>query len=206
MTSPIAHGVITTSCMDRGHTWFITGTQSGMMTLWDLRFGLKMRSWRVGAGSGVSATLGSSSAGIGTTAIHRVVLHPTSNKRTRVMVAIAPTSVEPSSSSTSASPSHSPSSPLLDSAAAQTIIEVWDIARVVLVESFVVDESGGKLIGPGGQGGFSADQMQLVSGGPTNGESLGTSAADAIAALYVLEELLRRRPQIALHLLSSMQT
>ena len=170
MTSPIAHGAITASCMDKGHAWFVTGTQSGMMTLWDLRFSLKVRSWGVGAGRGGPSSA-ASATGFRPTAVHRIALYPTWNKRTRIIVAIAPTAFKPSSSSPT-----SPSEPT----AAQMIIEVWDISRVTLVESFVIDESGGKDIAPAtGEGdGFTADQLQFTST-PSNE---GTSAADAIAA------------------------
>lgn len=164
MTSPIAHGVITASCMDKGHTWFVTGTQSGMMTLWDLRFGLKMRSWRVSGGGSSAAVAGID--GFHPTTVHRIALHPTSNKRTRIIVAITPTPLKP--------PSSSPTSPS-EPAAAQRIIEVWDISRIALVESFVIDESEGREIASTTDEGFTADQLQPVS-------NEGTSAADAIAA------------------------
>jgi hypothetical protein len=96
-------------------------------------------------------------------------LYPTSNKRTRIIVAIAPTPLRP--------PSSSPTSPS-EPTAAQTIIEVWDIARVTLVESFVIDESGGKDIVSATGDGFTADQLRLASAVSNE----GTSAADAIAA------------------------
>lgn len=40
-------------CIDKMHTWLVTGTQSGYLTLWDLRFGLQLRTWKAGhAGTG----------------------------------------------------------------------------------------------------------------------------------------------------------
>lgn len=136
------------------------------MTLWDLRFSLKLRSWRVGEGGPPSAA---GATGFRPTAIHRIALYPTSNKRTRIIVAIAPTLLKP--------PSSSPTSPT-ELTKAQTIIEVWDIARTTLVESFVIDESGGEGIGSATGDGFAADHLRTASAASNE----GTSAADAIAA------------------------
>ena len=136
-----------------------------MITLWDLRFGLKLRSWRAG-GDGPSSAMSATSFCPAT--IHRITLYPTSNKRTRIIVAIAPTPFRP--------PSSSPLSP--SEPTAQTIIEVWDVARVTLVESFVIDESGGKSIASATGDGFTAAQLQFASAVSNE----GTSAADAIAA------------------------
>lgn len=36
-------------CLDKNRTWLVTGSLSGMLVLWDLRFGLLLRSWKVGS-------------------------------------------------------------------------------------------------------------------------------------------------------------
>ena len=43
--SPASHGVITTFTMDRHHSWALTGTSRGVFSLWDIRFGLRVKSW-----------------------------------------------------------------------------------------------------------------------------------------------------------------
>ncbi|KAF9516566.1 hypothetical protein BS47DRAFT_1371689 [Hydnum rufescens UP504] len=115
MSNPVHFGVITCTCVDSGRTWLVTGTQGGILTLWDLRFGLRLRSWRVGTSSGSQTPM----------SIHQCVIHPTAGKRTLVVVAISPRSL-----------SSQPSS--VDNAKA--LIEVWDISKPVLVESFATRE------------------------------------------------------------------
>jgi phosphoinositide-3-kinase regulatory subunit 4 len=39
---------ISCMCLDKKHAWLLTGTLSGFLTLWDLRFGLRLRTWKVG--------------------------------------------------------------------------------------------------------------------------------------------------------------
>ena len=48
LDNPIHFGGIATMCLDKNRTWLVTGTLSGMLVLWDLRFGLLLRSWKVG--------------------------------------------------------------------------------------------------------------------------------------------------------------
>ncbi len=48
LDNPIHFGGIATMCLDKDRTWLVTGTMSGMLVLWDLRFGLLLRSWKVG--------------------------------------------------------------------------------------------------------------------------------------------------------------
>lgn len=35
-------------CIDKMHTWLVTGTLAGYLSLWDLRFGLLLRTWKAG--------------------------------------------------------------------------------------------------------------------------------------------------------------
>jgi phosphoinositide-3-kinase regulatory subunit 4 len=49
LDNPTHFGSITTMCLDKNRTWLVTGTLSGMLVLWDLRFGLLLRSWKVGS-------------------------------------------------------------------------------------------------------------------------------------------------------------
>lgn len=38
-------GRITSLYVDRKHTWVVTGTSQGVLTLWDLRYGINVRQW-----------------------------------------------------------------------------------------------------------------------------------------------------------------
>lgn len=66
LASPPHFGGITTMCLDKNRTWLVTGTLSGMLVLWDLRFGLLLRSWKVGSAI---------QPGI-TTRVHACSVHP----------------------------------------------------------------------------------------------------------------------------------
>lgn len=83
------------------------GTSSGVLSLWDKRFGLLLKSWQVGR------------SGAGRTArVHQCAVHPTKGKGRWVIVAVE---------TWKGNPEPAPS----------TLIEVWDIEKTVLVESFV---------------------------------------------------------------------
>ncbi|KAJ3165023.1 Serine/threonine-protein kinase [Irineochytrium annulatum] len=43
--APPQHGVISSFTSDRGHSWILTGTHRGVMSLWDIRFGLCVKTW-----------------------------------------------------------------------------------------------------------------------------------------------------------------
>ena len=59
-SNPLHHGSVTTFCIDKKHNWLLLGTSHGVLDLWDLRFHLHLKSWRL--------------AGI--TPIHRLQIHP----------------------------------------------------------------------------------------------------------------------------------
>ncbi|KAI9347770.1 hypothetical protein DFJ73DRAFT_451681 [Zopfochytrium polystomum] len=72
--SPASHGVITSFAMDPRHAWALTGTSRGVFSLWDVRFGLRVKSWahpwrsrvhRVVAGAGSLARYNGSGIGGG---------------------------------------------------------------------------------------------------------------------------------------------
>jgi phosphoinositide-3-kinase regulatory subunit 4 len=56
------HGPITALLLDRKRSWVLVGTVSGALCLWDLRFGLLLRSWRAGG------------------RVHALSLHPTKGR------------------------------------------------------------------------------------------------------------------------------
>ncbi|KAF8128699.1 hypothetical protein EV363DRAFT_1433081 [Boletus edulis] len=107
LENPRHFGSITCMCMDRKRTWILVGTSSGVLSLWDKRFGLLLKSWQAGR------------SGAGRTArIHQCAVHPTKGKGRWVMVAVE---------TWKGNPEPTPS----------TLIEVWDIEKTVLVETFV---------------------------------------------------------------------
>ena len=138
LENPRHFGSITCMCMDRKRTWILVGTSSGVLSLWDKRFGLLLKSWQVGR------------SGAGRTArVHQCAVHPTKGKGRWVMVAVETwKGAEPAPS---------------------TLLEVWDIEKTVLVESFVTRTAAGSeaVPEPEEQAGVEAEQ----------------SAAGAIAAL-----------------------
>jgi len=107
MQNPRHFGPITCMCLDRKRTWILVGTSMGVLSLWDRRFGLLVKSWQVGkTSSGKFAR------------VNQCIIHPTKGKGTWVMVAIE---------SWKGGPESSPIS----------LIEVWDIKNGVLVESYM---------------------------------------------------------------------
>ena len=60
LPSPLSHGNPTTFCLDRKRNWLLLGTSRGIITLYDLRFRLAVKSWGF----------------VGHTPIHRITLHP----------------------------------------------------------------------------------------------------------------------------------
>jgi len=150
MENPRHHGPITSFCIDKKRAWIVVGTSTGVLTLWDKRFGLLIRTWRAsvtgeGAGTGQSVR------------IHQCVVHPSSRSRGKwVMVAL-------SLSSTSTSRKIN-----LDRLSS-CLIEVWDIEKAVLVETYVTRT-----------GSASDPVSDLISGG---GQDVEATAAAAISAL-----------------------
>lgn len=69
-SSPVQHGSITSMCLDRRRTWIVSGTLSGTLTLWDIRFGISLKSWKVAAAG---------SAGVNTR-IYQCVAHPSNRQ------------------------------------------------------------------------------------------------------------------------------
>ena len=62
--NPIHHGTLTCFCVDHRRGWLLIGTSHGVLDLWDLRFRLHIKAWRLTAG----------------TAIHRLMMYPFNSK------------------------------------------------------------------------------------------------------------------------------
>ncbi|KAL0946172.1 hypothetical protein HGRIS_012435 [Hohenbuehelia grisea] len=107
MENPRHFGPITCLCLDRKRSWILVGTSTGVLTLWDRRFGLLLKSWHVGiASSGRSVR------------VNQCIVHPSKGRGKWVMVAVE----GPRKSSDRTS---------------MNLIEVWDIEKSALVETFV---------------------------------------------------------------------
>ncbi|KAK0451864.1 hypothetical protein EV421DRAFT_1773494 [Armillaria borealis] len=133
-------GPITCMCIDRKRTWIIVGTSTGVLTLWDRRFGLLLKSWHVGV-----ASTGRSIR------IHQCVVHPSKGKGKYVMVAVETSKWGSDKSSTN-------------------LVEVWDIERSILVETFVTCTS-------------SSTSEPLADPHELTGVDADTTSSAAIAAL-----------------------
>ncbi|KAJ7594229.1 hypothetical protein C8J56DRAFT_926236 [Mycena floridula] len=106
MENPRQHGSITCLCVDRKRSWILVGTSTGVLSLWDRRFGLRLKSWHVGlASTGRSVR------------IHHCILHPSKGRGKWVMVTVE------------APKRDSRSTPI-------SLVEVWDIENSVLMETF----------------------------------------------------------------------
>lgn len=106
MRNPGHHGSITCLCVDKKRAWILVGTASGVLTLWDKRFGLQLKSWHVGIASTGRSVY-----------IHQCVVHPTRGRGKWVMVTVECVRQGERSGPIS-------------------LVEVWDIERSVLVETF----------------------------------------------------------------------
>jgi phosphoinositide-3-kinase, regulatory subunit 4 len=107
LSNPVNSAAITAMCIDRGRTWIVTGSLTGTLTLWDIRFGLSLKTWKVGSASASSIT----------TRIHRCETHPIN----RQWVVVA-------------SESHSQEQ---TDGTGSILVEVWDLERTVIVETLV---------------------------------------------------------------------
>ena len=128
----------------------VAGTSTGVLTLWDLRFGMLLKSWRVGASSAETAK---------SPRIYQIVLHPTQGNGRWVMVAFE--TIKPITTG-------------VDTSSPTTLIEVWDIEKTSLMETYATREivAGGSSVDEG------PPQLTEVTG-----EHTEDNPATAIAAL-----------------------
>ena len=77
MDNPRHYGPITCLCLDRKRAWVICGTSTGVLSLWDIRFGILIKSWRVG-----TALKGKHAK------VYQCVVHPAKGKGKWVIVAL----------------------------------------------------------------------------------------------------------------------
>lgn len=106
MEHPSHSGPITTMCLDKRRAWVVTGTATGVLTLWDIRFGLMIKTWKT-----VSTTTS------GYSRIYQCAIHPCRGRGRWVVVA-----VETSRTTFQNDPS--------------TLLEIWDVETTTLVETY----------------------------------------------------------------------
>ncbi|GJN87433.1 hypothetical protein Rhopal_000382-T1 [Rhodotorula paludigena] len=119
-SNPRHFGPVTSLCLDRKHLWLVAGTASGVLTLWDLRFGLLLRSWSVGSKR-----------------INQIAVHPVKGKGRWIVVAAEPDDASTASSEASAS-SKSRRHHAQTAQQSTLVAEVWDIDLGTKVDEFRV--------------------------------------------------------------------
>ncbi|CAO1632756.1 unnamed protein product [Sympodiomycopsis kandeliae] len=107
-------GPITCMCADKKRSWLLCGTMSGNLVVWDLRFGLLIKSWAVGDPSNLQSRC----------RVTRCSLHPSKGRGRWVMISYIEDPI-----------------PQQNKSDRQPIVETWDIDRGVMVESFEVSHS-----------------------------------------------------------------
>lgn len=115
LRNPVQFGPITAMCCNRGNLWLLVGTLGGVMALWDLRFGLLVKSWRIGQAKDGSIVR-----------VNAVRPHPSKGRGRWVMIAYE--LVEALASS--------PQEKRKRATDSQILVETWDIEEEVRVESF----------------------------------------------------------------------
>jgi len=95
----------------------ICGTSTGVLSLWDLRFGILIKSWKVGLAARARSVR-----------IHQCLVHPTKGKGRWILVAMETDSRFAESESDTVG-------------SLTTLVEVWDIENSTLVETFATRAS-----------------------------------------------------------------
>jgi phosphoinositide-3-kinase regulatory subunit 4 len=115
-SNPLHFGPITCMYLDKKQVWLVVGTMDGVLSLWDLRFGLLLRSWSIGKKR-----------------IHRVEGHPSKGKNRWIIVAVEEQRDNGNVSSSAGR-------------LGTLIAEVWDIDRGAKVEEYRVVSPGQTVI------------------------------------------------------------
>lgn len=115
MENPRHFGPIATFCIDKRKSWLVVATITGILTLWDIRFGLLIKSWKVNASAQSGRSL----------RIHKCIVHPSKGKGRWVVVALE---VRPASGQ------------LNSKGRDMVLMEVWDIETTTLMETFETRE------------------------------------------------------------------
>ncbi|THH10662.1 hypothetical protein EW145_g1172 [Phellinidium pouzarii] len=113
MENPRHFGPIVSVCVDCKRTWLVAAAFTGILSLWDLRFGLLLRTWNVGGSSNNRHVC-----------IRHCVLHPSKGRGRWIMVALDGADTFQDQPGT-------------------VLIEVWDVEKAELVECYISHDSPG---------------------------------------------------------------
>jgi phosphoinositide-3-kinase regulatory subunit 4 len=108
------YGSISTLCLDTKNIWLLIGTIGGVLCLWDLRFHLLLKAWRIGEAAEKSLLQ-----------INSCVLHPSRGKGKWVMVAYERLNLNFEGEENKRRVGER-----------QTMVETWDIETAVCVERY----------------------------------------------------------------------
>ncbi|CAD6933253.1 unnamed protein product [Tilletia laevis] len=179
--NPVQYGPITCLCSDSKKHWLLLGTLGGWLSLWDMRFGLLLKSWSIDAGRGRnSAEMTSPQA---TPKVTRCILHPSKGSNRWVMVSyeMVGSALDDRSRGADRANGDADVDPSGGGSTPGVLVETWDIDSGTLVETYEsADASLPKM--------SRSSTEQNVTRRPSNGpETAPSGAADAI------ERLLRQR-------------
>ncbi|GAA5975929.1 hypothetical protein JCM10908_005330 [Rhodotorula pacifica] len=157
-SQPCHFGPITALCLDRKHLWLVTGSSTGTLALWDLRFGLLLRSWSIGARR-----------------IHQVAIHPIKGKGRWIVVAASPsedvTGKKGNKNDRSFTGTPSPA------------LEVWDIDQGAKVEDFCITPTAAS---PSSQPGALSDRTNQASAVDLAATAMQDATLNPAAAIEAL--------------------
>lgn len=77
MSNPRHFGPIVSLCMDHNRTWVVAASSTGVLALWDLRFGILLRTWNVGGSTSRRSWR-----------IRQCILHPSRGRGRWIIVAL----------------------------------------------------------------------------------------------------------------------
>ncbi|KAI3480684.1 hypothetical protein L1887_57163 [Cichorium endivia] len=168
LRNPVEYGPITCLCVDRKKAWLLVGTLAGVVCLWDLRFGLRLRAWQVAP----------TQAGV-LCRVNQIAIHPSKGRGRWVLVAFE--RVGQANLEAGTARVEQP----------EVMVETWDIDRGLRVETFEArtDAEGGETVGRSTK---LTPVPEAGAGGDGENDAALTGAAAAI------ERLLRQtQPPVA---------
>lgn len=142
--NPVDAGAITSMCLDKKRTWIVTGNLTGTLALWDIRFGLSLRTWKVGSAlyPGMTAR------------VHQCATHPV-NRQWIIVASETQSNAQTEGGS--------------------VLVEVWDLEKTQVVETFVTRDVSVPSHGQGA--------TLVTSYPPQKTGSVPPTPADAIAMM-----------------------
>ncbi|EPQ31567.1 uncharacterized protein PFL1_00900 [Pseudozyma flocculosa PF-1] len=205
LRNPVEHGPISCLCIDQKKAWLLVGTLGGKVSLWDLRFGLLLKSWDVGAtADGAEAKSG----GAGLFRVNGIALHPSKGAGRYVLVASERLPESPAARSRGSSQHDDASSPADGRTEAQrqrhpradsteVLIETWDIDRGLRVETFeagpfpstgVASEARPTMLAPA-----SAAALSTEGAAPPSALSAAAAVGNTLGAAAAIEQLIQQQ-------------